>query len=115
MKDNDAYRIIASHLAQLVSLMVTVRQGTHVDVFCDPAGKDLAIGKPSGAANIKLCSVTAPDLEGSYALHRNGNSFVTDDGEEIPEGQLASRLTQYITDLELGGGEWGWEFKLSGG
>jgi hypothetical protein len=51
----------------------------------------------------------------SYGIRRNGNSFVTDEGEEIPQAQLASSLTQYIIDMKDGGAEWGWEFKLVGG
>jgi hypothetical protein len=95
--------------------MVTVQKGAEVEVFCDASGKKLSVSKPSGEANIKLCSVTAPDLEGSYGIHRKGDSFVTDDGEAIPQAQLASRLVQYITDMKDGGAEWGWEFKPSGG
>jgi len=115
MNDNEAWRTIGSNLPRLVSLMVTVQKGTHVDVFCDPSGRNLSFSKHAGDANIKLCSVTAPDLEGCYGIRREGNSFVTDEGEEIPRDQLASRLTQYITDMKDGGAEWGWEFKLSGG
>jgi hypothetical protein len=51
----------------------------------------------------------------SYGIRRNGNSLVTDEGEEIPQAQLASSLTQYIIDMKDGGAEWGWEFKLVGG
>jgi hypothetical protein len=115
MNENEAWKIIHLNLPKLVNLMVTVQKGTEVDVFCDAPGKNLSFSKPLGEAKIKLCSVTAPDLEGSYALHRRGNSFVTDDGEEIPQAQLASRLTQYITEMKDGGAEWGWEFKLCGG
>jgi hypothetical protein len=115
MNNDQALRIISANLPTLVGVMVTVQQGTQVDVFCDSSGKSFSVSKPSGAANIKLCSVTAPDLEGSYGIRRKGNSFVTDEGEEIPQGQLASRLTQYITDMRDGGAEWGWEFKPSGG
>jgi hypothetical protein len=115
MNQNEAQKIIDSNLPTLVSLMVTVQKGTQVDVFCDPSGKSFSFSKPSGEANIKLCSVTAPDLEGCYGIRREGNSFVTDEGEEIPQSQLASRLTRYITDMKNGGAEWGWEFKLSGG
>ncbi len=114
MDDQQAWKIIGSNLPQLVTLMVTVQEGTQVDVFCDPAGRCLSFARPSGAANVKLCSVTAPDLEGSYGIRRAGNSFVTDEGEEIPKDQLASRLTEYIAGMKDGGAEWGWEFKLSG-
>ncbi len=114
MNNDQALKIIGSNLPQLVSLMVTVQKGTQVDVFCDPPGKCLSFARPSDAANVKLCSVTAPDLEGCYGIRRAGNSFVTDEGEEIPKDQLASRLTEYIVGMRDGGAEWGWEFKLSG-
>jgi hypothetical protein len=115
MNDNQAWKIIGFNLQTLVSVMVTVQKGAQVDVFCDPSGQSFSFSKPSGSANTKLCSVTAPDLEGCYAIRRKGNLFVTDEGEEIPQAQLASRLTQYITDMKDGGAEWGWEFKLGGG
>jgi hypothetical protein len=113
MNNDEALRIISPNPPQLVSFMVTVHKGIQLDVFCDSAGKSFSLAQPSGVANIKLCSVTAPDLEGCYGIRRQGNSFVTDDGEEIPPSQLASRLTQYVTDMGNGGAEWGWEFKLS--
>jgi hypothetical protein len=115
MDEREAWKIIGSNLPNLVSLMVTLQKGNQVDVFCDASGKSVSLSKPLGEANIKLCSVTAPDLEGSYGIRLKGNSFVIDDGEEIPPGQLASHLTQYITDMKDGGNEWGWEFKLAGG
>jgi len=95
--------------------MVRAQKGGPVDVFCDPSGKEFSFSKPSAEANIKLCSVAAPDLEGCYGIRREGNSFFTDEGEEIPPVQLADHLTKYITDLMKDGSEWGWEFKLSGG
>jgi len=115
MNEREAWIIIDSNLTKLVSLMVTVQKGTQVEVFCDASGKSLSFSKPSGEANIKLCAVTAPDLEGSYGVHRKGNSFVNDDGEEIAPDKLASYLTQFITGMKDGGNEWGWEFKLGGG
>jgi hypothetical protein len=115
MNENEARKIIEANLPKLVNLMVTVQKGSRVDVFCDASGKSLSFSKPSAEASLKLCTVTAPDLEGSYAIRRKGNVFVTDDGEEIPPGQLASRLMQFITDMKDGGNEWGWEFKLGGG
>lgn len=93
--------------------MVTVQKRAQAEVFCDPSGKSFSFSKPSGDASIRLCSVTAPHLEGCYAIRPKGNSFVTD-AEEIPLAQLAFRLTQYITDMKDGGVEWGWEFKLGG-
>jgi hypothetical protein len=115
MNNDEALKIIDANLPRLVNLMLTIQKGTQVDVFCDESGKSFSFFKPFGEANIKLCSVAAPDLEGCYGIHRNGDSFVTDEGEEIPADQLASRLTQYITDMRDGGAEWGWEFRLSGG
>jgi len=114
MNDDQALRIISSNLPKLVSLMVTVQKGTQVDVFCDPPGTCFSFARPSDAASIKLCSVTAPDLESHYGIYPKANSFVTDDGEEIPTDQLASRLTEYIVNMRNDGAEWGWEFKLSG-
>jgi hypothetical protein len=114
VNDRQAWKIIGSNLQTLVSVMVTVQKGAQVEVFCDPSGKSFSFSKPSRDASIKLCSVTAPDLEGCYAIRPKGNSFVTDDGEEIPQAQLAFRLTQYITDMKDGGAQWGWEFKLGG-
>lgn len=115
MNDQQAWNIIGSNLRTLVSVMVTVPKGAQVDVFCDLSAKNFSFSTPSGDANIKLCSLTAPDLEGCYGIRRNGNSLVTDEGEEIPPAQLAPRLTQYITEMKDGGAEWGWEFKLVGG
>ncbi|MGA2710628.1 MAG: hypothetical protein ACLQJ0_28610 [Steroidobacteraceae bacterium] len=115
MNEREAWIIIDSNLTKLVSLMVTVQKGTQVEVFCDASGKSLSFSKPLGEANIKLCAVTAPDLEGSYGVRRKGNSFVNDDGEEIAPDKLASYLTQFITGMKDGGNEWGWEFKLGGG
>jgi len=115
MNEREAWIIIDSNLTKLVSLMVTVQKGTQVEVFCDASGKSLSFSEPLGEANIKLCAVTAPDLEGSYGVRRKGNSFVNDDGEEIAPDKLASYLTQFITGMKDGGNEWGWEFKLGGG
>jgi hypothetical protein len=115
MNEREAWKTIDSNLPKLVSLMVTVQKGAHVDVFCDASGKSLSFSKPTAEANIKLCAVTAPDLEGSYGVRRKGNSFVNDDGEEIAPAKLASYLTKFITDMKDGGNEWGWEFKLSAG
>jgi hypothetical protein len=93
--------------------MITVQKGSSVDVFCDPAGRNLSFSKPSGDANIKLCSVTAPDLEGSYGVHQKGNLFFDDEGAEIPRDRLATYLTEFITKMKDEGNEWGWEFKVS--
>jgi len=113
MNADEAWKIIGSNLPKLVSLMVTVQKGSWVDVYCNPAGGNLSFSKPSGDANIKLCSVTAPDLVGSYGIHQEGNSFVDDEGERIPNEQLATRLAEYISNMRNEGAEWGWEFKVS--
>ena len=115
MNEREAWSIIEANLPKLVTLMVTVPKGTQTDVFCDASGKSLSFSKPQGAANIKLCAVSGPDLEGSYGVRRKGNSFVNNDGEEIAPDRLASYVTQDITDMKNGGNEWGWEFKVSGG
>jgi hypothetical protein len=115
MNEREARIIIDSNLPKLVSLMVTVQKGNQVDVFCDASGKSVSFSKPSGEANIKLCSVSAPDLEGTYGLRQKGNLFVNDDGEEVSQARLASYLTQFITNAKDGGDEWGTEFKLASG
>jgi hypothetical protein len=113
MDNRQAWQIIGANLDKLVSVMLTVQKGTWVDVYCDSAGKILSFSSPSGAANVKLCAMTAPDLEGSYDVHPSGGDFVNGDGEKIPKGQLAAYLVQSITGMKDGGAEWGWEFKLS--
>src|SRR5208283_1910711 len=112
MERQKAWQIIGTNLYKLVGVMLTVRKGTSIDVFTDTTGANLAVSHPSGTATIKLCSVTAPDLEGSYGVHPSGTAFVNDDGEEIPRDQLAAYLVQYILGAKDGGAEWGWEFKL---
>lgn len=111
MDSQTAWKIIGANLDKLVPLMLTVQKGSSVDVFCDLTGANLAFSSPSGLAIIKLCSVSAPDLEGSYGVHPRGNSFVNDDGEEIPREKLAAYLVDYIVGAKDGGAEWGWEFK----
>ncbi len=115
MNNDQALKIINFNIATMVSFMLRVQKGTQVDVFCDASGKNFSFAKPSGEANLKLCSVSAPDLEGSYAILRKGNSYFTDEGEEIPQDQLASRITEQITNMRDEGADWGWEFKLSDG
>ena len=112
MDSNQAWKIIDSNLQKLVTLMITVPRGSSVDVFCDQSGKNLSFSKPSSDASIKLCSVSAPDLVGSYGVHQEGNSFVDDEGGKIPNDQLAAWLTEYITNMKNEGNEWGWEFKV---
>jgi len=113
MNADQAWKIIESNLPKLVNLMATVQKGTWVDVFCDPAGSNLSISKPSGDASIELCTVTAPDLEKHYDIHPNGDVFVDGEGEQIPKDQLAASLMQYISNAKDEGAEWGWEFKVS--
>ena len=43
-----------------------------------------------------------------------GDGFTNDEGEDIPKGQLAAYLAQYIAGAKDGGAEWGWEFKVIG-
>jgi uncharacterized membrane protein len=112
MNSDQAWKIIDSNLPKFVGLMVTVAKGSWVDVFCDQSGKNLSFSKPSAVATIKLCSVTAPDLVGSYGIHQEGNYFVDDEGGRIPNDQLAAHLTEYITNMKSEGNEWGWEFKV---
>lgn len=114
MNSDQAWRIIGANLDKLVRVMLTVRKGDSIDVFCDPTGTDLSYSKPSGAANIELCAVTAPDLEGSYGVYPRGDGFTNDDGEEIAKEQLPDYLVQYIVGAKDGGAEWGWEFKVGG-
>jgi hypothetical protein len=113
MKEQQGWKIVESHLAELVELMIAVPKGAAVDVFCDPAGKKLSVAKPSGDASVKLCAVSAPDLENSYGLRPGAAGFVNDDGEEIPKERLAAYLARYIAGAKDGGAEWGWEFKLN--
>ena len=112
MNSDQAWKIIESNLPKLVGLMITVQKGSWVDVFCDQSGKSISFSKPSGDAKIKLCSVTAPDLEGSYDIHPRGDSYVDSEGEEIPKDQLAARITDYISKMKNEGAEWGWEFRV---
>jgi hypothetical protein len=115
MKNEEAWKIIQSNLPKLAGFMITLEKGTWVDVYCDPMGKDISFSKPSGAASVKLCGVTAPDL-GHYGLQRQDDFIVSDDGcddPKVPSGQFAAFLAQRILDMARdGGAEWGWEFKV---
>ncbi len=113
MDSQRSWQIIGKNLERLVPVMLSVPKGGSIDVFTDSTGTSLAFSSPSGAVSIKLCSVTAPDLEGSYGIHPHGMEFVNDDGEEIPKEQLVAYLVQYIDSAKDGGEEWGWEFKLA--
>jgi len=114
MNSDRAWGIIGANLDKLVGVMLTVQKGAWIDVFCDPAGTNLSFSQPSGAANVRLCAVTAPDLENNYGVHSRGDGFANDDGEEISKGRLGAYLVQYIVGAKDGGAEWGWEFKASG-
>jgi hypothetical protein len=109
-----SWAIIGVNLGKLVEVMLTVQKGASVDVFCDSTGANLSIAETSGTATIKLCSVTAPELEDHYGVKPRGDGFTNDDGEAIPREQLPAYLVQYITGAKDGGAEWGWEFKVSG-
>jgi hypothetical protein len=118
MKSQEAWKTIQSNLPKLVDFALTIPKGTWVDVFCDPAGKTLSFSQPSGAASVKLCGVSAPDLAGHYDLHQQGDSFIYEDGsgdqEKIPSDKLSAYLAQRILDMARdGGAEWGWEFKVA--
>jgi len=114
MDSERAWQIIGANLNKLVDLMSTVQKGAGVDVFCDPTGTNLSFSNPSDASNVKLCTVTAPDLEDNYGVYPHGAGFVNGDGEEIPRERLADYLLEYIVGAKDGGAEWGWEFKISG-
>jgi hypothetical protein len=117
MKSEEAREIIASNLSKLVELMLTVQKGASVDVFCDPAGKQLSFSKPSGEASLKLCTVIAPDL-GCYGLCKEGDFFISDDGSgyagKMSLDDLTVYVTNYIVSAKNDGAEWGWEFKVDG-
>jgi hypothetical protein len=114
MDDQQAYQIIFENLDQLVGVMLTVPKGGSVDVYCDGTGKNLSISKPTPASSVKLCSVTFPDLEGSYDITPQGTGYVNGDGEVIPKDKLKAYLVESIAGMRDGGAEWGWEFKLAG-
>jgi hypothetical protein len=113
MNERDAWGIIESNLPKMVEKMLTLQPNESVEVYCDPQGRNLSFGRPLDQINLKLCRITPPDLEGSYAVHRKGNGYVNDDGEEIAREDLAAYLIQSIQGMKDGGAEWGWEFKLS--
>jgi len=114
MDSEQAWDVIGANLDKLVDEMTNLQKGAWVDVFCDPAGTELSFSKPSSAANVKLCALTAPDLEKHYDVYPHGPGFVNGDGEEIPKERLAAYLVQYIAGAKEGGAEWGWEFKVDG-
>ena len=106
------WRTIGAHIVDLVDLMLPLKKGDGVDIFCDPTGTKLAFASPSGTANIKLCRVTAPNLADCYDVHPSGSDFVNGDGEKIPKAQLPAYLVQSIVSMRDEGAEWGWEFKV---
>jgi hypothetical protein len=113
MDEQRSYGIILDNLDQLVGLMLTVPKGGSVDVFCDAAGKNLSISKPTPTSNLKLCSVTSTDLESHYDVRQRGDGYVTGDGDEIPKDRLRGYLVESIRGMSEGGAEWGWEFKVT--
>lgn len=93
--------------------MVTIPKGSWVDVYADPSGKRFSFSHPDGDANIKLFSMTCPDLERSYDIQKKGDLyFYSDEEEGIPAAKLPEVLAQYIRGMKDGGAEWGWEFKF---
>jgi hypothetical protein len=113
MDSEQAWKVIGESLDELVAVMLVVPEGDQIEVFCDPTGTKLSFSEPSSAAHIRLCTVIAPDLKGHYGISPRADGFVNDEGEEIPKGQLAAYLAQYIASAKDGGAEWGWEFKVS--
>ncbi len=111
--ERQAWRIIGANIPKLANVMVGIPKGTWIDVYCDSAGKILSFSEPKGEASIKLCSMTAPDLERSYDVHKKGEQFFNGDDEEIPKEQLPNYLAESIVGMKDGGAEWGWEFKLA--
>jgi hypothetical protein len=114
MNSERAWQIIGANLDKLVGVMVTLQKGAMVEVFCDSTGANLSFSNPSGASNILLCKMTAPDLENDYGVYPHLNGFIDADGEEIPKDLLAAYLVQYIVMAKDGGAEWGWEFEVGG-
>jgi hypothetical protein len=114
MDSEQAWKVIGESIDELVAVMLVVPEGDQIEVFCDQTGTKLSFSEPSSTAHIRLCVVTAPDLKGNYGISPRGDGFANDEGEEIPKGQLAAYLAQYIAAAKDGGAEWGWEFKVSG-
>jgi hypothetical protein len=112
MESERAWEIIGANLEELVGAMLTLQKGARMDAFCDPEGSNLSFSKPSGASNVKFCTVTPPDLGGSYGVYPHGAGYVNSDGEEITKERLPAYLVQYIIGERDGGAEWGWEFKI---
>ena len=114
MNSEQAWKVIGESLDELVAAMLVVPVGEEMEVFCDPTGTKLSFSEPTSVSHIRLCTVSAPDLKGNYGVSPRGDGFTNDDGEDIPKGQLAAYLAQYIAGAKDGGAEWGWEFKVSG-
>ncbi len=113
MDERQSYVTILNNIDQLVAVMLAVPKGGSVDVYCDAAGKNLSISKPTPTAILKLCSVTSTDLERYYDITPRGDGYVTGDGEEIPRDKLKDYLVESIRGMSDGGAEWGWEFKVT--
>jgi hypothetical protein len=112
MNDREAWKIIGANIPEFTSMMLGLQKGSWIDVFCDSAGKNFSFSQSTVESNIKLCSMTAADLERYYDIHRKGDQFFNGDGEEIPKDQLADYLAQYIIAAKNDGSEWGWEFRV---
>ncbi len=92
--------------------MIGIQKGVWIDVYCDSTEKNFSFSKPSGSADIKLCKMTAPDLESSYDVHTKGERYFNGEGEEISAQDLPNFLAESITGMKDGGAEWGWEFRI---
>lgn len=112
MDEKRAWQVIGANIPELSKLMLTIPQGSSVEVYCNVSGTKLSFGHPDGTANLRLCSVTAPNLEFSYDIHKEGGKYYTGDGDEILGDRLPGLLASYIMGMRDGGAEWGWEFKL---
>ncbi len=113
MDERQTWKILQSNLPALVQNMLTLGPNESIAVYCDPSGRNLTFGKPDDAMNVKLCQLSPPNLEDSYDIHPKGNGYVTGDGDEISKEDFPDYLAQTIKGIIDGGGEWGWEFKLS--
>jgi len=112
MNERETWRIIGANIPIFTSVMIGIQKGTWIDVYCDNSGEHFSFSEPSTESNIKLCSMTAPDLEGSYDVHKKGDRYYNGDGEEILIAELPSFLAESIAGMKDGGAEWGWEFKI---
>lgn len=112
MNERDIWKIIGANIPLLADVMVTIPKGTWMDVYSDTEGKNFSFSKPSGQADIKLFSMTAPNLEASYDVHLRNGRYFTGDDEEISRADLPRYLADCMKGMKDGGNEWGWEFKV---